>query len=287
MSDSVPFRAADDMKALPEPVQSLLNAFHSAGPPRVWSLIVTAFGDMVGDARTSLPLGALTALLALAQIDAGSVRTALSRLVANGILERAKQGRSSFYLPASRQRAAFRSAAGLIYGQTLPQPSGLLQLMAILANGGEAATKAALEAQGFRSLQPRLMVRPQHDGMAFLPVADTVAFLAPAGFEHCALLGNAFELERLAAGYRSFIALHSPLAADCPREPSSAAFARLMLVHAFRRLVLRDPFLPAVALPADWPASQARALFDQLHDALSPIAAPWLMAHGFPAKAAR
>ncbi|MGL4975664.1 MAG: PaaX family transcriptional regulator C-terminal domain-containing protein [Bosea sp. (in: a-proteobacteria)] len=37
-------------------------------------------------------------------------------------------------------------------------------------------------------------------------------------------------------------------------------------------------------LPTDWPGTEARVLFDQLHGALSPIAAPWLSAQGFPAR---
>lgn len=272
-----------DTPALPANVTAQVDAFHQATPPRTWSLIVTAFGDMVGEAREPLPLGAISALLSLAQIDAGSVRTALSRLVASGLLVREKQGRSSFYAAASSQQEAFKLAAGLIYGRALPKPTGFLQLLTLEASGADAANKAALEAHGFQHLQPRLMVRPQHAGMELPRVEGAVPFLAAAGPEHAALLEPAFGIARLSAGYRSFVALHEPLVGDLPNDPAAAALARLMLVHAFRRLVLRDPFLPMSVLPADWPGAEARALFDQLHGALLPIAAPWLAKQGFPA----
>ncbi|MGL5361901.1 MAG: PaaX family transcriptional regulator C-terminal domain-containing protein [Bosea sp. (in: a-proteobacteria)] len=268
--------------ALPAQVATLVEAFHQATPPRTWSLIVTAFGDMVGETRAPLPLGAITALLSLAHVDAGSVRTALSRLVASGILVRDKQGRSSLYAAASAQQEAFRQAAGLIYGRALPQATGFLQLMALEANGADAAAKAALETQGFRQLQPRLMVRPEHADVVLAPAEGAVTFLASAGPEHSALLEPAFGIARLSAGYRSFVALHAPLAQDLPEDPAAAALARLMLVHAFRRLVLRDPFLPSAVLPADWQGAEARVLFDKLHGVLSPVAAPWLAEQGFP-----
>ena len=48
--------------------------------------------------------------------------------------------------------------------------------------------------------------------------------------------------------------------------------ARTLLVHAFRAVVLRDPRLPAEALPGDWPEAPARALFARLYGELSPAA---------------
>lgn len=49
----------------------------------------------------------------------------------------------------------------------------------------------------------------------------------------------------------------------------AAFLARLLLVHEFRRLVLRDPFLPAALLPAGWAGPEARATFDDAVAALA------------------
>jgi phenylacetic acid degradation operon negative regulatory protein len=48
--------------------------------------------------------------------------------------------------------------------------------------------------------------------------------------------------------------------------------ARLVLVHQYRLVVLRDPRLPQAALPADWPGDAARKLFTGLYLSLSPEA---------------
>jgi phenylacetic acid degradation operon negative regulatory protein len=47
---------------------------------------------------------------------------------------------------------------------------------------------------------------------------------------------------------------------------------RLVLVHLFRQVALRDPRLPDPALPADWPGHPARRLFARLYRSLSPLA---------------
>ncbi|MFD2816396.1 PaaX family transcriptional regulator C-terminal domain-containing protein [Paracoccus aerius] len=53
-------------------------------------------------------------------------------------------------------------------------------------------------------------------------------------------------------------------------SPEDALIARLLLVHLYRGVLLRDPGLPAEALPADWPGHAAQALFSDLYPALSP-----------------
>ena len=35
---------------------------------------------------------------------------------------------------------------------------------------------------------------------------------------------------------------------------------RTLLIHAYRRALLRDPLLPAALLPLDWPGAAAHAL---------------------------
>ena len=55
-------------------------------------------------------------------------------------------------------------------------------------------------------------------------------------------------------------------------RPDEALTLRLMLVHIFRAIVLRDPDLPKELLPSDWYGGQARSLFAELYLRLSPPA---------------
>jgi phenylacetic acid degradation operon negative regulatory protein len=87
---------AQRMSAVP-----FLDALHADKPLRVWSLIVTIFGDIVmrrGRDADPAPIwtGHLLDLLQCLGVDAGLVRTSLSRLVANGVLVRERAGGTRF-----------------------------------------------------------------------------------------------------------------------------------------------------------------------------------------------
>jgi phenylacetic acid degradation operon negative regulatory protein len=43
---------------------------------------------------------------------------------------------------------------------------------------------------------------------------------------------------------------------------------RTLLIHEYRRVLLRDPNLPEALLPAGWPGIQARALCETLYRGL-------------------
>ena len=52
--------------------------------------------------------------------------------------------------------------------------------------------------------------------------------------------------------------------------------ARILLIHHYRRVVLRDPLLPTALLPADWPGRAARRLCGEIYRGLLPASEQWL-----------
>ena len=56
--------------------------------------------------------------------------------------------------------------------------------------------------------------------------------------------------------------------------------ARILLIHHYRRVVLRDPLLPTALLPKDWPGRAARNLCDEIYRGLLPASEQWLDANG-------
>src|ERR1700744_3547269 len=66
-------------------------------PSRTGSIVITFFGDAIAPRGGSVWLGTLLEFFEMLDIDGGVVRTAMSRLAADGWLERSKVGRNSFY----------------------------------------------------------------------------------------------------------------------------------------------------------------------------------------------
>lgn len=265
------------------PERTDLAILHADPPLRVWSLIVTIFGDVVMDRgrdRRPAPLWTsdLMMLLELLGVEAGLVRTNLSRLVANGTLERGKEGRRTFYRLSEASAGDFAQAAAIIYG---PDPRPLVDHVALAALDlcpDRKAARAALAAQGFRFLSSTLAMAARHDAAADLSLTQGVIF---SRAEATPVIADAAErlwhLADMNAAYGRFAADFS--ACTGALDPERAVLVRLACVHRFRRLALRDPLLPAALLPADWQGAMARDVFSRVTTDVARPSQSWLAAH--------
>src|SRR3984885_15920922 len=66
-------------------------------PSRTGSIVITVFGDAIVPRGGSVWLGTLLKFFEALDIDGSVVRTAMSRLAADGWVEGEKVGRNSFY----------------------------------------------------------------------------------------------------------------------------------------------------------------------------------------------
>ena len=98
------------------------------------------------------------------------------------------------------------------------------------------------------------------------------------------LLRESWPLDRTADAYLKFMKTFEPLRAWSGRRDAlteaDAFTARILLIHHYRRVVLRDPLLPTALLPKDWPGSAARALCGDIYRALLAKSEQWLDRHG-------
>lgn len=253
----------------------LTSALACTGAPRIASFIVTVWGDAVAPRGGSLWLGSLQAILDHFGCTPGQVRTAMSRLTEEGWLARNRVGRNSFYRLGPRGAQAFGAAAARIYAGRPPDWDGRFRLVLL----PDASAREALLAEGFGSLPGGAMLGVGGDP-ALLPKGAPV-LVGPVrdAAEARLLAARAWPLEGLAEGYRRFIGAFAALAeAEVPQ--AEALPLRLLLVHEWRRLVLRDPLLPATLLPEDWPGTGARALTATLYRRLAPAAEAWLDSEG-------
>jgi phenylacetic acid degradation operon negative regulatory protein len=269
--------------SLAAPVSALLDRFRASRPVRAWSLIVTLYGDAIVPRGGSLWLGSLTEIMALVGIDAGHVRTAMSRLVTDGWLQRERIGRNSYYRLSRREQASFLAATRRIYFGTEQPFDGRLRLVLLGPEAGDRnALRLLLEREGFAALSPAVYVGPSDASPQIAALAGVFLLSADAGAggQAAAAAAAAFKLAPLAVSYRDFIERFGPLdnslAAGETLDAADALVARMLLIHEFRRIVLRDPLLPQALLPANWPGAESRALAGRIYRRLAPSAEIYL-----------
>src|ERR1700737_4572524 len=104
---------------MPPPLARIIDQLKRE-PSGTRSIVITGFGDAIVPRGGSVWLGTLLEFFKSLDIDSGVVRTAMSRLAADGWLERNKVGRNSFYRIVTKGRQTFDTATRHIYD---PPPS--------------------------------------------------------------------------------------------------------------------------------------------------------------------
>lgn len=270
----------------------------AADPPRVPSLIVTVFGDALVPHGGAAWLATLIRLLAGFGVNERAVRTGVFRVARGGWLAAESVGRKSRYRVTAEGADRFARAFHRVYDSPFEPWDGAWE--ALVAHGealGPAMRRHLrdeLHWAGFAAFAPNVYLRPaRRDGVAVRIVESLGIERAVTGFvaqesTSSALAGLAaraetvYALPALGGEYRRFLARFSGVAdafAHGARPTPAQAFAvRTLLVHAYRRVRLRDPQLPRAVLPADWPGAAAYTLCRAVHRAAHPLAEAHLAA---------
>jgi len=252
-------------------------------PSRTGSIVITVFGDAIVPRGGSVWLGTLLEFFESVDIDSGVVRTAMSRLAADGWLTREKVGRNSFYRLADKGSQTFEAATRHIYDPPSSDWTGRFELL-LIGNGEDRdVSREALRNAGFGSPLPGVWVAPSG-----VPVPDEAAGairleVSAEDDSGRRLLSASWPLDRTADAYLKFMKTFEPLRASLGRgeilSDTDAFTARILLIHHYRRVVLRDPLLPTALLPRDWPGRAARKLCGDIYRGLLPASEQWLDAH--------
>lgn len=271
-----PRRAARVPPAADPVVARWLRHTLADDPPRAQSLIVTVWGDALAPHGGAIWLAALIELLAPFDINERLTRTSVFRLARDGWLASQSVGRRSRYhlTPPGRQR--FEAAYRRIYAAPADGWSGEWDMVVDPPANGDAEARQRrrdeLAWAGFGTLAPGCFVRPRTPAAAALPALGDDAVLVTvkeAEPPHAPLAGRVealWPLDDVAAGYRRFLALFGRVIERFrmrdidDADPAQCFAVRTLLIHAFRRVLLRDPRLPASLLPLDWPGAAAYTL---------------------------
>lgn len=253
-------------------------------PSRTGSIAITLFGDAIVPRGGSVWLGTLLEFFKALDIDSGVVRTAMSRLAADGWLQRRKVGRNSFYRLADKGSLIFDAAVKHVYTARSPEWTGRFELLLISSASEREAARPALQAAGFGSPLPGVFIAPS--GVAVPEVSGGAIRLEVSAEDDSGrrLIGASWPLHRTADGYLRFIRTFEPLRGWIGRREqlslTDAFTARILLIHHYRRVVLHDPLLPGTLLPPDWPGRPARSLCREIYQGLLPASESWLDRYG-------
>ena len=251
---------------------------------RVWSVIITVFGDAIVPRGGRISLQALQEILARLGIEPGAVRTALSRLASEGWVIREREGRRSFYSLDGGGRRAFDIATQRIYAPGPPQWDGRWTVIVPIL--GEDVAGPELQASGFAS-RNGTWIRPETVGALALPSGlESYLVIADQPGDSPQDAYRFWDLDSIGEAVRVFLDALRPLIAALEAgarpDPLEAIALRTLLIHGWRRIILKGYALPIALLPPNWPALEGRARVKAVYEELVAPSEAWLTDAGLP-----
>ena len=271
-------------------VQNRLEEFKQKSRIQASSLIISVFGDAVLPRGSRIWLGSLIQLLEHLDLNDRQIRTTVFRLQKEGWLVSETIGRRADYMLSPKGQLLFENAAQQIYAARAPL---LDQRWRIILTVGEWTPKQreqlrrSLTWHGFGVLGNIGFIHPSFklttalsllasDGLSDLVqqlmplLAVDVPFDLSGTDTESKLVQQAWDLPLMAQAYEEFIQTYQPILQElrskhAPISQVDAFLIRTLLIHDYRKLLLRDPELPGVLLPDNWPGEKARVLTQQIY----------------------
>ena len=272
----------------------LISDFRARPTLRAGSLITTVFGDSIAPRGGSVWIGSLIEVMAEFGVSERLVRTSVFRLAADGWLEAQPLGRRSYYGLTEEGAQRFAHATQRIYGE--PKTAWGGDWCLVLLGGVSPASRDEIRRQltwlGFGAISPSVLAHPapDEDELRFLleqheVAADAVVLTGrSAGSmqdqQLSTLAKKSWNLDELDQRFADFITRFDPVYRAVRRggDPGKApAFQiRTLLIQEYRKILLRDPQLPADLLPPDWHGLAAYELCRDLYLAIYAAADDYL-----------
>ena len=262
------------------PLDEFLRQRMQNGNISTTTLLVTFFCDVVTQHGDEIWLGSLIKTLAPLGINERLTRTSVFRLVQEGWLESRKQGRRSFYRLTQTGQNYYQRAASRIYANKQTQWDGnwtLLFASMVPENKREALNRGLLWL-GYGRIAAGVFALPHNQRevldelLADLCLEDTVVHMQAHTNDTESLkklVLSRWKLNELQGLYREFISNYlnasKALTNQNPPDGHSLLLLRILLIHEYRRILLRDPELPTEMLPENWEGHASRILTAQLY----------------------
>lgn len=262
---------------------------------RASSVLITVFGDAIAPRERTVWLGSVIELVQMFGLSARLVRTSASRLKADEWFAVTRIGQRSFYALSDRGMQRVRRADRRIYDFNQPERDGRWTLV-LLNSAMRASARQRLEREllweGFGRLAPGVFAHPHaaHDSLGEILASsctqDLVAVLSAESIDAYSraslppIMRATFRQAKVETAWKQFIARFAPVSAEVPAlTPAEAFYVRTLLIHEYRRVLLRDPHLPQALMSPGWPGIEARQLCDSLYRELLGPSERFLQTH--------
>ncbi len=234
---------------------------------RVWSVIVSLFGDMAQEPGAQISGGALTRIIEPMGIKPEAIRVAVHRLRKDGWIQSDRIGRVSRHFLTDFGRGQSAAVTPRIYARD-PETADNWHLLIAEDGAGTRVLDDVMLSHDYTPISRNVALGAgpppeQTDGLLALQVNPKNApewvrdRLCPVELRTaCKSLNDAV------------VRAESARPKNWVPTPFQCATLRTLLVHRWRRVVLRQPDLPIGFYPPDWTGPQCREVVFRLLDTL-------------------
>ncbi|TQV71525.1 phenylacetic acid degradation operon negative regulatory protein PaaX [Aliikangiella marina] len=257
------------------------------------SFVVTIFGDVISQHGDEVWLGDLIGALEPLGFSERLIRTSVFRLVKDNWLAVTKNGRKSFYQFTPSAHKHYTKAARRIYAATTQHSDGnwLIVLPSFVDEEELPSFKRQLRWLGFSQLASGAYAHPSIDKgsleetISELELTDSVVVFESKTIDDestnvlKSLVQQRWQLELLDQDYAEFNQTYQPLielVAEKQLNDHQAFLLRGLLIHEYRRVLLKDHELPQNMLPDDWQGYLATKIAKKLYAQLARASARYI-----------
>lgn len=250
------------------------------------TILVTVFGDVVSQHGGWIWLGSLIESLEPLGFSERLVRTSVFRLVKDSWLQVRKIGRKSFYTFTESANNHYAKAAHRIYAATMEHHDDrwLVVFPSFVVEDKLVSFKRQLKWLGFSTLTSGVYAHPSiersslEDTLKELEITDSVVVFSSQTIDGNSegvlkkLVFEKWDLKGLQQQYNLFIETYQPildiLESGLGLNSQQSFQLRTLLIHEYRRILLKDHELSKNMLPENWQGYKASQIVKALYSLL-------------------
>ncbi len=244
--------------------EHIVQELTGCGSSRTWSILVTIFGDLAQSPNDEISGPLLSTLTKMIGIKPQAMRVALHRLRRDGWIMTEKSGRTSKYRLSEFGLSQSKIASPHIYGRTVKVPE---RWHILVATPEMVVDEKNLVIHGYRKLISGVYIgsgATLQDADDFLVIEGKLASL-PKWLQTS--IADTASIEGYSKLMRILEVVKQVLNAGYVPTITETAVIRTLIVHGWRRIVLRQPDL-SLELVSENPSAWCRETVWQLLERL-------------------